>query len=297
VWAVPQDAADDHDVARGRQDMGSRSRGSASTWDSSDSWWGSSSWKDDKSSWSRDGGSWKSSGSWDDGKSSSHAESSWEKRGAKHPWQTSSSSGSSGGGSASWRGHEEQVQRWLGWALKGGHAAMGVQLGADGWTSLEGLAVELNKRRPDFGVADGIQFKELLETSDMDGRFEFDARGRVRKVERDQRQRRSVGAVAFQANGSAGSWAAPAGGGDRGPPPATVTVNGSRAAAPAEAAPAAATGAVDSAASNGQIPPNPPGEFWTEYVDDDVYWWYYEGPLGKWWMQETDTRPSPWSEE
>lgn len=30
-------------------------------------------------------------------------------------------------------------------------------------------------------------------------------------------------------------------------------------------------------------PPPPPGEHWTKYEDDGTFWFYYEGPLGKWW--------------
>merc|ERR1711920_1182870 len=30
-------------------------------------------------------------------------------------------------------------------------------------------------------------------------------------------------------------------------------------------------------------PGPPPGLHWTRYHDDGEVWWYYEGPLGKWW--------------
>lgn len=38
-----------------------------------------------------------------------------------------------------------------------------------------------------------------------------------------------------------------------------------------------------------QEPPLPcvsgkkPGDHWTKYEDDGTIWFYYEGPLGKWW--------------
>mmetsp|Transcript_150952 Transcript_150952/g.485109 ORF Transcript_150952/g.485109 Transcript_150952/m.485109 type:complete len:126 (+) Transcript_150952:1-378(+) len=43
-----------------------------------------------------------------------------------------------------------------------------------------------------------------------------------------------------------------------------------------------------------RAPPLPPGECWVRYTDKGVLWWYYEGPLGKWWMSVGDTSPIPW---
>jgi len=31
-------------------------------------------------------------------------------------------------------------------------------------------------------------------------------------------------------------------------------------------------------------PERPPGPYWTLYTDEGERWWYYEGPLGRWWM-------------
>merc|ERR1711972_846682 len=35
-------------------------------------------------------------------------------------------------------------------------------------------------------------------------------------------------------------------------------------------------------------PPEPPGPNWKKYVDDGFFWYYYEGPLGKWWAQQKE---------
>jgi len=33
------------------------------------------------------------------------------------------------------------------------------------------------------------------------------------------------------------------------------------------------------------IPDPPPGDGWSEFDDQGTTWWYYEGPLGKFWIQ------------
>jgi len=46
-------------------------------------------------------------------------------------------------------------------------------------------------------------------------------------------------------------------------------------------------------------PPKPPGDNWTQYTDEgqDKTWWYYEGPLGKWWCDDDDSVPRVWNFE
>merc|ERR1712190_153320 len=43
--------------------------------------------------------------------------------------------------------------------------------------------------------------------------------------------------------------------------------------------------------------PAPPGDrpskFWQQFKDGDALWYYYEGPLGKWWCQDKDETPEP----
>lgn len=48
--------------------------------------------------------------------------------------------------------------------------------------------------------------------------------------------------------------------------------------------------------------PKPPGlnggPHWTKFKDDDTCWWYYEGPLGKWWCgEEPGSQPEPYADE
>ena len=38
-------------------------------------------------------------------------------------------------------------------------------------------------------------------------------------------------------------------------------------------------------------PRKPPGKHWTMYTDQGTDWWYYEGPLGKWYMGVDDEKP------
>lgn len=49
-------------------------------------------------------------------------------------------------------------------------------------------------------------------------------------------------------------------------------------------------------------PSRPPGDYWTQYKDEDqngnhVYWWHYEGPLGKWWSMDDSKEPQPYVPE
>ena len=52
-----------------------------------------------------------------------------------------------------------------------------------------------------------------------------------------------------------------------------------------------------------KAPSRPPGDGWTQYEDHGVLWWYYEGPLGKWWwfckdgQEPAPVRESDWSDE
>jgi hypothetical protein len=45
-----------------------------------------------------------------------------------------------------------------------------------------------------------------------------------------------------------------------------------------------------------RIPPAPPGQHWQKFEEEDAgVWWYYEGPLGKWWIPvgEAEIEPYP----
>merc|ERR1712129_532748 len=49
-------------------------------------------------------------------------------------------------------------------------------------------------------------------------------------------------------------------------------------------------------------PCRPPGDHWTQYKDEDqngnvVFWWHYEGPLGKWWTTDESKDPQLYMSE
>uniref|UniRef100_A0A7S4V3K5 Uncharacterized protein n=1 Tax=Alexandrium monilatum TaxID=311494 RepID=A0A7S4V3K5_9DINO len=45
---------------------------------------------------------------------------------------------------------------------------------------------------------------------------------------------------------------------------------------------------------HGRAPPRPPGLYWTQYRDDGLLWWYYEGPLGRWFCANAKEDPTPY---
>jgi len=237
-------------------DKGGKSWSSTKSWDKdNDTWNGSSSswqkWeKQNKTSWEKEGTAWdsKSPSSWNqEGKWASS--SSWNQRDRQRSDKDNV-----------WaQKHPETIQRWVGWLLKGGYSDLGIARDNAGWASAEELAAAMAKQKPEFGISDGMALRELIESTDTAGRFEFDAAGRVRKVARDQRQWSRVAADAHRE------------------PPVKLSV------------------AVEPEPTS-TPPPKPPGPYWTEYVDQDVYWHYYEGPLGKWWMSDTDAEPIPWTD-
>jgi hypothetical protein len=44
-------------------------------------------------------------------------------------------------------------------------------------------------------------------------------------------------------------------------------------------------------------PPPPPGDHWTKYEDEGNIWFYYEGPLGKFWCPADNKDPQPYDDE
>jgi len=166
---------------------------------------------------------------------------------------------STGGGQK--RGMGEMVQRWLAWALARGHEELGIKLKDNGQASLADLAAALRRSRPDLGVSDEVGLHKLLEETDLAGRFEVDAEGYVHKVHRDHRRPRAAPPV------------------DPGCPGAGSLV------APLLPQPSA------------QAPPEPPGEYWTKYTDEGHLWWYYEGPLGRWWCIDAHKQVMPFRDD
>jgi len=153
---------------------------------------------------------------------------------------------------------------------------MNISVDRDGWASVNELADALGRKRSDLGIANSQQLREMLRDTDVEGRFEIDARGRIRKVQREFRLPRTT---------SFGSESAKA--------PSTPHL-ADRAEQNSGDSPVPYA-SVDIASAD--MPDNPPGKCWTKYTDDGTLWWYYEGPKGKWWMQSTDEKPQPWTEE
>jgi len=83
----------------------------------------------------------------------------------------------------------ERIQRFLGWVLKTGHRELSIPV-EDGWAQLAQLAVAVSRAKPGYGDFDAAKLKAFIEETDEAGRFEMDAYGRIRKVEKDSRARR-----------------------------------------------------------------------------------------------------------
>merc|ERR1711972_548985 len=94
------------------------------------------------------------------------------------------------------KSHGEQVQRWLDWCLKSGYKEkdVGIYLKGGEWACLDILAEVLSKSKPHLNVHNGRDLRELIEKTDVSGRFEINDQGEVRKVKRDDRVWRSQAA-------------------------------------------------------------------------------------------------------
>jgi len=171
----------------------------------------------------------------------------------------------------------EKVQRWLSYVLKGGCEKLGISVDQDGWASVDELANALHHDRPYLEIAESQELRDLLRDTDLDGRFELDELGRLRKVDREARRPRKI--APSSGIGTAAS--------------APGELDSERDGGSGE--PSATIASVDTA--NPDMPEKPPGDHWTKYIDDDTIWWYYEGPKGKWWTQNTDEPPQLWTED
>jgi len=145
------------------------------------------------------------------------------------------------------------VQRWVGYVLKRGHQELRLSMKGGARAKLDDLASLLHRQKPDFGVNDADSLRSLLETTDHAGRFEFDGEGCVRKVPHNERLQKAAG-----------------------PPRAEeIPISQRRAVSPSPPPPPGAK----------------PGKHWTTYRDGANFWFYYEGPKGRWWCQERDETP------
>jgi len=218
----------------------------------------------------------------------------------------------------------EHIQRWIGWVLKKGHTELNLAVADGGWVQLEGLAKAISGQRPDLGDFDAGTLQTILEANNNVGRFEI-AGGRLRKVPHGERRRTQhaprttnsssaqptdlqdkIRAVERRGLSPDSSDSSERGGvpsrsasRSRSRSPAMVTGEEDSALAQRCATSLHVAGDVDildagEAAAYlepDQMPAVPPGEHWTKYIDDDLLWWHYDGPLGQWWCSpDTDNK-------
>jgi len=151
-----------------------------------------------------------------------------------------------------------------------------------GWANVDEIVEVLKWKRADFGISDGQHLRDILSETDMEGRFQIDARGRLKKVQRELRLPRKPTSAPSKSRRTTAAQETSI---------VKKTEDGSELPPVLQASSGRPTETADG------VPEKPPGEHWTKYTDDGALWWYYEGPKGKWWMQNTDERPQPWTEE
>jgi len=211
-----------------------------------------------------------------------------------------------------WSSRGVQVQKWLGWALKSGYRELGIELEDFGSARVSEIVEALLSQRPQLGISDEDSLEKILEETDTEGRFEIDTLGRIRKVPRSDRRprkskRRSSESPDNGGNSEAGhsdkrsrsrsrprlrsrsrssesqtrSWLPQAN--VRSFTPRVDRRQQDKSRSPS---PKASSRNETADASDGPAPP--PGEYWTNYKDDDKIWWYYDGPKGKWWCIDSN---------
>lgn len=184
------------------------------------------------------------------------------------------------GGRGRWRARSQQqqeaekVQRWVGYVLKRGHSDFGIVVESAGWVRLCDLVGVMRQRKPDFGIEDAAGLRHLLVETDAAGRFDVSG-DRVRMVERGQRVERGL---------------------RRAPERAEWPTSVKQEEAPDEDSPWGREAPAASRDGASTVPSPPPGPHWTTYRDSDVLWFYYDGPLGRWWTENEDGRPKRWTE-
>lgn len=202
--------------------------------------------------------------------------------------------------------------------MRAGHKELDVQIIDGCWADLDSLAAAMRISRKDLGEFDGHKIKCLLEETDLDGRFEVNDKMHVRKLAKENRQRRRPQQVPqfppdwqsrTQAMRDAGPMEVPSSPSDAGEPRrrsrsnsaetyrsggnddameddalAKACASSLRVSGDMEELP---TSAEPKLARTGGVPPPspPPGEHWTQFQDEEGgdFWWFYDGPNGQWW--------------
>lgn len=221
----------------------------------------------------------------------------------------------------------EKIQRWLAWVLKKGHSELGVTLSPLGgencssgsWAPLRELAEAMRKAKPEFGEFDGRSLEIVLTSTDQAGRFEISAGGYLRLVPRKEHRCSDRGRTRLSSSScSLSRPASPAA-----PLPASapasphlspsrsggVCFNIATTAGSSEADAMDVEEAADKDLREGLLEvqgrraPSPPPwggdstDVWTHYEDEEAakVWWYYNGPLGKWWCKQQGDAPVPYT--
>jgi hypothetical protein len=153
--------------------------------------------------------------------------------------------------------HKVKVSKFVAYILKRGHDEHDIDLWQE-YADLNDLVKVINRKRVygEYTVAD---LKNTLQDTDNCGRFQY-WKDWVRKVDKSDR-------------GLAKEFAQPV--------DAEMEVDAGLGASTADA----------------NSPPPPPGDHWVQYTDEgqDKTWWYYEGPLGKWWCDDDNSEPRVWN--
>mmetsp|Transcript_78239 Transcript_78239/g.162449 ORF Transcript_78239/g.162449 Transcript_78239/m.162449 type:complete len:475 (-) Transcript_78239:70-1494(-) len=268
--------------------------------------------KDDSSTNSWKGQDWKASSSstatattdaWQDTSSWGSAKSSWNSKEA----DSSADAGKWGSASGGLWPNGEKIQRWIGYMLRQPHVDK-----AGGWMDIDELLQAAAKEKPNFGLNSRADIDAMLKETDHESRFEVDAAANcLRKVPRNERGGQHQKSNKPSANYWGKEAAAPASNAstprssrkhDYHDYPSVPTAN-----EPAEESQNGVWEVPDededqqkeaydpeSYAEDG-APQPPPGEHWTQYEDKGVFWWYYDGPLGQWWLSsDTDKKVQRW---
>jgi len=221
--------------------------------------------------------------------------------------------------------HAGSVQRWISWLLKVGHYGLHVDITGEGWVRLDALVEAMSRDRPEWAEYDPQKLQALLEDTDGAGRFEIEG-GRLRRVPSGARCPR-VNSSTLPAPGSLLGLLAPTEAVEGSCSPersrrlsrstscsstSSLSVGGKAGSHHSEEMSTTASedtsaqpffGVADctddvavgleadvskEAEKNQPAFPSVDLTHWTKYNDDGEIWWYYEGPLGKWYYTKHD---------
>lgn len=173
--------------------------------------------------------------------------------------------------------------------MKTGYWDAGIHLRDGKWARLQDVAEVLSKSKPQFEGTTANDLREMLEKTDEAGRFEINDQGDVCKVERDYRITRTRTGTESN-NETSNHWANSKGS-------ASHRTRRTNYQPKNQQDEPDMTARVQSPDPAEERPAPPPGENWKKFVDDGHEWWYYEGPLGKWYVPEPGKDPEPYPDE